>query len=104
MYEHHTISKTKVSLIVLFLVGVCIGYDQLFVNRVTAQETPLSALTVESLSIINKIEALKLDNSILNDEAFMSLEDYSVLIEKEPVGRPNPFAPFTGQVSQPRGR
>jgi hypothetical protein len=104
MYEQYTLSKTKIALCALVLSGVLVGYDH-FVHQASAQNTAPSAAT-ESLSIVNKIEALKLDTTILTDSVFTSLQDFSQNIEPEPVGRPNPFAPVTGAAprTQSRGR
>ena len=43
------------------------------------------------------LRAVKLDGTIFNDPAFLSLKDFSTEIVPEPVGRPNPFAPLPSQ-------
>jgi hypothetical protein len=93
MYEQYTLSKTKITLCALALAGMLIGYDHI-VHRVSAQDAQIPSAGVESISIINKIEAIKLDTSLLNDDAFNSLVDFSQELTPESVGRPNPFAPI----------
>lgn len=48
-----------------------------------------------------RIEQIKLDKSIFTDQIYRSLQDRSIPIEPEAVGRNNPFAPIesTGAVS-----
>src|SRR5437870_1504505 len=94
MYEPYSLSKTKVALSIIALIAVCVGYDHFFVNRVSAEDTGVPTLTVESLSIINKIEGLKLDANFLTDPVFNSLINYrvDVPVDTNP-GRPNPFLP-----------
>lgn len=45
------------------------------------------------------LRAVKLDGTILNNPAFMSLKDFSTDIVPEPVGRENPFAPLSRSAS-----
>lgn len=48
------------------------------------------------LTLLNHIQSLRIDTSVFSDPAFQSLQDYSVAIPPESVGRPNPFAPIPG--------
>jgi hypothetical protein len=50
----------------------------------------------ELLDSLLTLRAIKLDDSVFRDPAFMSLRDFSTQIVSEPVGRPNPFAPLAG--------
>lgn len=45
------------------------------------------------------LHAVKLDGTILQDPAFMSLKDFSTQIIPEPVGRMDPFASFATSTS-----
>lgn len=59
-----------------------------------------SAITAEFLSILLNIKSIKLDDSIFNDPAFLSLTDSSiVLVQDSTEGRPNPFAPIGSDSS-----
>jgi hypothetical protein len=42
-----------------------------------------------------QIESLELDETVFDNAIFRSLVDRSQLIEKEPIGRRNPFAPLS---------
>ncbi|MDE1975446.1 MAG: hypothetical protein KGI49_02990 [Patescibacteria group bacterium] len=48
------------------------------------------------LDLLNEIRSLNIDSSFFNDPAYQSLQDYSVPVPTENVGRPNPFAPIPG--------
>ena len=93
MYEQYTLSKTKITLCALALAGMLIAYDHV-VHRASAQDAQVPSVEVESISIVNKIEAIKLDTSILTDDSYNSLVDFSQELTPESVGRPNPFAPI----------
>ena len=60
----------------------------------------------EILSTLLELRSITLDGSILSDQSFLSLQDYSTEIVSEPIGRPNPFAPLStpaapsGQTTQ----
>lgn len=59
-----------------------------------------SAADKNLVSTLLALRAVKLDASILNNPAFLSLKDFSTQIVPEPVGRPNPFAPLTVPASE----
>src|SRR3712207_3487395 len=99
MYEHYRLSKTKIALCSLALVAAFIAYDH-FIHQASAQDAEVPATNSASLTVINKIESLTLDKTILNDRTFTSLQDFSESIDKEEVGRPNPFAPSPGRAVQ----
>jgi hypothetical protein len=46
------------------------------------------------LTLLNQIQSLKIDVSLFTDPSYETLQDYSVAIPTENVGRPNPFAPL----------
>lgn len=104
MYHHYTLSKTKIFLSALLIVGTLVAYDHM-VHRVSAQNEDESDAASEALQIVNTIEAINLDTSVVTNDVFTSLEDFSREIEAESVGRPNPFAPLSGSArAQTRGR
>ncbi len=59
-----------------------------------AGDSGASATSQEFLSILDDLNAIRLDASILNDPNFQALRDFSVTLVPEPRGRENPFAPF----------
>lgn len=107
MYHHYSISKTKVAFCIIAIIGLFVAYDQLFIIRASAQSatTAVPSAAEQSLTIVNKIESLKLDTEFLKDEVYTSLEDNTVIINRdENPGRPNPFLPISGPRPQNRGR
>ena len=48
------------------------------------------------LTLLNQIQSLRIDKSIFESPEYQSLNDFSVAIPPQPVGRPNPFAPIPG--------
>lgn len=42
---------------------------------------------------LNELQGFEINTDTFNSEAFLSLEDYSVTISDQPVGRENPFIP-----------
>lgn len=55
------------------------------------------------LGLLNQVRSLKIDSALFTDPVFVSLQDYSVAITPEPVGRPNPFAPLPGETVKSTG-
>ena len=53
-----------------------------------------SVIGKELLATLQTIRNINLDGSIFSSSILSSLEDNSVVIVEEPVGRPHPFAPF----------
>ncbi len=103
MYEQYTLSKTKITLCALALSAILIGYNH-FTNQASAQNDAATSPESESLTIVNKIMSLKLDTSLLEDDVFNSLVDFSQSIDAEPVGRPNPFVPSNAPAPRTEGR
>jgi len=52
------------------------------------------AAGADLLPFLLQLNSLKLDGSLFKDPVFLSLEDYTVIIPEQPVGRPNPFEPL----------
>jgi hypothetical protein len=56
---------------------------------------PSGSAAAEFLPILLNVKNIRLENSIFNDPAFMSLRDSSILLIPDGTeGRPNPFAPI----------
>ena len=58
------------------------------------------------LSMLNQIRSLDIDSEFFKSSAYTSLNDYSVQVPPQNVGRPNPFAPVPGirSTTQPARR
>ena len=95
--------KTHLRNILLFgglLIAVFVGYTYF-----TGDETgpPLVATTPaaapaggELLGLLLNLRSLRLDDSVFSNPVFRRLTNFGVEIPKEPLGRPNPFAPLPG--------
>ncbi|HET8575271.1 MAG TPA: hypothetical protein VFM02_03835 [Candidatus Paceibacterota bacterium] len=46
------------------------------------------------LSLLDDLKKIHLDDSIFADPSFLSLKDFTVSIQNQPKGRPNPFSPI----------
>ncbi|MSR71376.1 MAG: hypothetical protein EXS50_01730 [Candidatus Taylorbacteria bacterium] len=53
------------------------------------------------LIALNRLNAIKLDDSLLKDKVFVSLQDFTVAILPQPVGRDNPFLPLKAVAPVP---
>ena len=58
--------------------------------------TAAASVGSSELTLLGRIQSLKIDPSLFSDQAYRSLQDYSVVIPTENVGRPDPFAPIPG--------
>ncbi|MEK7579417.1 MAG: hypothetical protein AAB460_02730 [Patescibacteria group bacterium] len=100
------IKKGIIVLVILILLFVAYKF---FVQK---DEAPaLSTETSENLpaeaggdllSLLLELRSLTLGGKVLSDPAFATLEDFTVSIPPEPIGRRNPFAPI-GAVTTPVG-
>ncbi len=108
MRYYHKTQNHAVTLVAIGLTVVVgfIAFDYMNGNRAGAQNTPLvsdtpagvtkAIIEVEQEALLKKIEAIKLDGSILKDQAFLSLHDWTAPLGEEEVGKVNPFAPLGG--------
>jgi len=53
----------------------------------------------EIISLLLELRAIKLDSELFESNVFKSLKDFGVVLEPEPVGRVNPFAPLGAELS-----
>lgn len=51
---------------------------------------------VRVLTLLNQIKSLKIDSDLFKNVSYLTLQDYSIQIPPENVGRPDPFAPLVG--------
>ena len=98
----NTSSSNKVWIIALIVIAIAslvyfygIGGDQSGSGLLESQARPeADIISGRILSLLNQIQELKIDNKLFSSAAYQSLQDYSVIIPEQNVGRPNPFAPF----------
>ncbi|TSC67037.1 MAG: hypothetical protein G01um101472_556 [Parcubacteria group bacterium Gr01-1014_72] len=61
-----------------------------------------SQLTADLVPLILQLQSIKLNRAFFDDSVFKSLRDITIELLRQPVGRPNPFAPVgaeTGTLS-----
>ncbi|MFA6404840.1 MAG: hypothetical protein WCW03_02465 [Candidatus Paceibacterota bacterium] len=63
--------------------------DQTMLQMTNAEETGMDVL-----SLLNQIQSLRIDSEFFDSTVYKSLQDYSVAIPTQDVGRDNPFAPI----------
>jgi hypothetical protein len=49
---------------------------------------------LSEIKLLQQIQNINIDTSIFQSPDFIALQDFSVEIPTQPVGRPNPFAPY----------
>ncbi|MFA6315235.1 MAG: hypothetical protein WC648_02605 [Candidatus Paceibacterota bacterium] len=59
-------------------------------------------VTAQIIGLLNQIESLRIDTSIFRSVSYQTLREYPVTIPELNVGRPNPFAPVSGQSAGSR--
>ena len=97
-------SLSQHKLLVILGVIMAAGFAWYFLlGSSPAPASPLSATPVNGANASDKnivatlltLHAVTLDGTIFSNPVFVSLKDFSTAIVPEPVGRPDPFAPFS---------
>lgn len=57
-------------------------------------DTQTTAAGREFVTQLLAIQSIRFNLDFFNDPVFRNLQDFSQVIEKQPIGRPNPFAPI----------
>lgn len=90
----------NVFIIVALLAAAFVAYSIFFSGEeegtLTASPAAPTQTAVEQelISLLLELRGITLETDILTDPRFESLTDFSQELVAEPVGRPNPFAPF----------
>lgn len=95
----------KILIAVIVLAVIFAAYRIFFAKE---PEAPLSSETTtglpvedgDLLSLLLQLKSLKLSDELLADPTFVTLQDFTVNLAPEPVGRRNPFAAI-GAVEKP---
>ncbi len=100
-----TIKKLIVPFIVI--VGAFVLYSIFIKEEPTTSllkkevATSGDVLGAEIIKAINQISTLTLDRSVFDDPIFKTLIDRSEVLQPEPIGRANPFAPIGSTGAAP---
>jgi hypothetical protein len=73
-----------------------VAHGQSGLLAVTQTSGGASADGAQVLALLNTLNNLKLDGKILSNPNFVTLQDWSITISKQSVGRQNPFLPVYG--------
>jgi hypothetical protein len=65
-------------------------------NQAVLVTTPQEEIGADLLEILTNLQTLKLDDSLFASPTFRNLKNFQVELTPEPVGRDNPFAPYSG--------
>ena len=61
--------------------------------------SPVDALNAKTSAQSSLLNSLKIDSSFFKDSVYTSLQDYSIQVPSQDVGRANPFAPLDGEAT-----
>jgi hypothetical protein len=94
------------STIVVIVIVVILAAIYFYYNGSSAPSSSTGLVASQSdqtigtaeLSLLGQVESLKVDPSLFQDPAYTGLQDYTRDVPSEPVGRPNPFEPYPGEV------
>lgn len=63
------------------------------------QTSPADTLSAQTNAQSSLLSSIKIDSKFFQDPVFNSLQDYSVGVPQQNIGRPNPFAPLPGDIT-----
>jgi hypothetical protein len=78
-------------------VSVAHGQSSLLVANQSTEG--MNADGAQVIALLARLKAIKLNGQIFSDSHFTALQDWSVTIAPQPVGRANPFLPAYGAAS-----
>jgi len=98
--------KNKNNIIIMIVVIIIIVFAVVYLRKGTVDDSSLSTDTQTSNSadaqlvytLLKKMSFVKLDDSIFSNQLFINLKDNTVILDRQDVGRQNPFAPIGGDI------
>lgn len=72
---------------------VTVAHGQSGLVAIDGSASATSATGAQVLTLLNRLQAIKLDGKMFSNPNFLSLQDWSVDITPQDVGRPNPYLP-----------
>lgn len=95
-----SIKNKKNILFGVAILGVCFFAYQYWAGAEVSESQLVSVGSIDSvdvggetLKLLSELRTLVLDEDIFVDKVFQSLEDFSMELQSQPIGRNNPFAP-----------
>ena len=84
--------------VLIFIAYLAFGRDSTGGALLTSTDgADISAIDLETNRIINRIEEIEMYDvagTLFSNPVFTSLKDMRTVLDEEPTGRPNPFAPL----------
>lgn len=98
-----TVKQIIIAIVVIIV--IFIGYRMLFPGEGSSETTlvtdqPASVQIADSqviLALLDKLDKIKLDDSVFSNKVFVGLVDFSRPIAPQAIGRQNPFLPIGGR-------
>ena len=93
------LQKVLASVIVIFVLGY-VGFRLYSQTPDTSAQVPEAEEQIGQniLSLVNQLKTVSIDDSFFTSQILLTLKDYSVLLNPEFQGRPNPFAPIGAET------
>lgn len=96
-------NKYKKIIIIILIVILLFLVWSIFINDdpeiepllITRDSEEVGDLGEKIIQTLNRVKKIELDKSVFSHPVFIRLEDYSRDIQKQGVGRNNPFEPFS---------
>ena len=90
----------------MIVVIIIIVFAVVYLRKGTVDDSSLSTDTQTSNSadaqlvytLLKKMSFVKLDDSIFSNQLFINLKDNTVILDRQDVGRQNPFAPIGSDI------
>ena len=100
-------SKNKIIIIVVAVVVGILAYMYLTRDQnassdslVAENKTSTFADASDILNLLNRMNQIKLDDSVFSNQVFVSLKDTTVTLVSQQTGRNNPFAPLGADTTK----
>jgi hypothetical protein len=97
MQQNKSSKKSIIAIVVIIVVSL-LAYFYMKGNPVdTASSIETSSVSappgdsMEVLSLLNKVNAIKIDPNFFTSNVYKSLSDHTVIVPEQNVGKPNPF-------------
>ncbi len=87
MQNYRTISTIKIVAAVALLATSFVAYDFFFTGHASAVDTAANSATSTLPAIVATIDGINLDVSLFDSEAFTSLQDFTVVLTPQAIGR-----------------
>jgi hypothetical protein len=100
-----SLSKTKkiVYGLILFVLAIALYFtyfsspsssSKVIVDSGTSGDGSSTLVGQDILDLVDSLQRVSIDQSVFVNPLFQNLKDFTVTVQREPIGRSNPFAPL----------